>query len=84
MGTRDVYLLDIQPAYYFRAQHSRNPRHRHHLTSHYVLWFTPPRLPRAQRVRSGTPLVETGALLALLAGHGILYPLIYCFSFTRV
>ena len=55
------YLHGEKPAY-FRAQHSRNPRHRRHLTSHYVLWSVTSGLPRARCVWTGTPLVETGRL----------------------
>ena len=83
MGTHDVDLLDSQPAH-FPAKRSCHPCDRHHLASYYVLWLASLWLPRAQRFRSGTPLVETGALLADLIGRDVLYQLIYCFSFTRV
>ena len=72
MGTWG-WLRGAQPGY-FRSQHSRNPRHWHNPTPHYVLWFASSGLPWPWHVRTGTSLVETGKLLIFLVRRSVLHP----------
>jgi len=59
MGTPDTYLFDNQPAH-FQTPSSCHLPHWHLPTSHHVFWLAPPRFPRAQHIRPGTPHVEAG------------------------